>query len=70
MKTNNKKIKNISTIKNVVLNEDDNITRLKKIMLIEFEDNTFNIVDLKSKEDITNKQVGIDRLKSKMKIIF
>lgn len=70
MKKNNKKIKNISIIKNAILNEEDNITRLKKIMLIEFEDKTFNIVDLKNKEDITDKQVGIDRLNSKIKILI
>ena len=66
LKTNNKKIISISKMKNAIL--DDNKI-LKNIHIIEYEDNSINIIDLKNNVDITEKNIGFDE-NTKIKFIF
>ena len=70
MKANNKRIKNISKIKNAVLGDKKDPSYLKEVCLIEYYDHTYNIIDLKHNVDLTDLPIGIDKTKSKIKMIF
>ena len=70
MKANNKRIKNISRIKNAVLGDKKSPSYLKEVCLIEYYDHTCNIIDLKHNVDLTDLPIGIDKNKSKIKVIF
>lgn len=70
MKINNKRIKNISKIKNAVLGDKNGPSYLKEVYLIEYYDHTCNIIDLKHNVDLTDLPIGIDKTKSKIKMIF
>ena len=70
MKKNDKRIKNISKIKNVVLGDKKDPSYLKEVYLIEYTDKTYNVIDLKHNVDLTDLPIGIDKTKSKIKMIF
>ena len=73
-----KKIKRISLLKNVVMcdNKGEKTFNDKGVILVEYKDNTRHVLDLESKQDITNKKdinVGLIKgglCKSKIKDIF
>lgn len=70
MKKNNKRIKNISRLKNVVLGDKKDPSYLKEVYLIEYTDKSYNVIDLKHNVDLTDLPIGIDKTKTKMKFIF
>lgn len=71
-----KEIKNIAILRNVVIynkNHDKDYFTKKGVMIIEFEDNTRNILDLESNTDITNckhLETKVIKGKTKIKTIF
>ena len=70
MKANDKRIKNISKIKNAILGDKKDPSYLKEVYLIEYTDKTYNVIDLKHNVDLTDLPIGIDKEKSKIKMIF
>lgn len=70
MQKNDKRIKNISKIKDAVLGDKKSPSYLKEVCLIEYYDHTYNIIDLKHNVDLTDLPIGIDKTKSKIKMIF
>lgn len=70
MQKNNKRIKNISKLKKAVLGDKKDPSYLKEVYLIEYTDNTYNVIDLKHNVDLTDLPIGIDKTKTKMKFVF
>ena len=67
---NTKKITAIVRLKRAVLTNENEKYKAKYVYLIQYDDKTYNVVDLKAKKDITNYNVGLDRKKSKLKFFM
>lgn len=72
MKKNNKKIRTISKMKNAICIKDNDFNnKLKKnIVIIEYEDSTYNILDFKNNLDITKDYTIAFDENTKLKTIF
>lgn len=70
MQKNTKKITAIVRLKRAVITNEKEKHKAKYVYLIQYDDKTYNVVDLKAKKDITNFNVGLDRKKSKLKFLM
>ena len=67
---NNKNIKTISKMKNAICFEKLKDGVRKNIYIIEYEDNSYNILDIKDNKDLTeNWSIALDE-KTRVKMIF